>query len=151
MTEKSPKARKLIYVVFGSTMIYLIWCVIIGMGVALYESSPSAEAPRSRATFNQCMRQIVMLSDEVEHARYAAKQGGASVWIKWESESYTPRLSAIKRGCDQLGDIGMEAALDSLDKKYQVAKVTAATYKVPSGESLPQTIRDMTRKAGETP
>jgi hypothetical protein len=132
-------------------MIYLIWCVIIGMGVALYESSPSAEAPRSRATFNQCMRQIVMLSDEVEHAGYAAKQGGASEWTKWESESYNPRLSAIKRGCNQLGDIGMEAALDSLDKKYQDAKVTAATFKIPSGEALPQTIRDMTRKAGETP
>lgn len=151
MTEKSPKARKVIYVVFASTMIYLVWCVIIGMGVALYESSPSAEAPRSRATFNQCMRQIVMLSDEVEQAGYAAKAGGAEHWVKWESESYKPRLSAIKRGCNQLGDIGMQAALDSLDRKYQSGKVTAATYKVPSQEPLPKTIRDMTRKGPEAP
>ncbi len=151
MTEKSPNARKLIYVVFACTMIYLVWCVIIGMGVALYESSPSSEAPRSRATFNQCMRQIVMLSDEVEHANYAAKAGGSDVWDKWESEAYVPRLSAIKRGCNQLGDIGMEAALDSLDKKFQATKVTAATFKVQTQKPLPEAIREMTRKAGETP
>ena len=90
-----------------------------------------------------------MLSDEIGHAGYAAKAGGSGVWDKWESEAYSPRLSAIKRGCSQLGDIGMQAAFDSLDKKFQSAKVTAATFKVETGEPLPEAIREMTRKAAE--
>ena len=146
MTEKSPKARKIVYVAFAGTLIYLVWCVIVGMGVALYEASPSADAPRSRATFNQCMRQIVMLSDETTHAMHTAQAQGSSAWEKWESEVYTPRLTAIKRGCNQLGDVGMETALHSLDQKYQKAKTSSLTFKKPEGEPLPETIREMTRK-----
>ena len=146
MTEKSPKARKIMYLAFAGTLIYLVWCVIVGMGVALYEASPSADAPRSRATFNQCMRQIVMLSDETKHAMHAAQAGGAEVWTKWEKEAYEPRLLAIKRGCNQLGDIGMEAALHSLNEKFETAKASATTFKKPEGEPLPDSIREMTRK-----
>jgi len=151
MTEKSPNGRKLIYIVFGATLTYLAWCVIVGMGVAIYEASPSADAPRSRATFNQCMRQIVILSDETTHAQNAAQAGGADVWSKWEAEVYGPRLNAIKRGCNQLGDIGMEAALSSLNDKFQNSKLSALTYKVPIAKPLADSIRDMTRKSSEIP
>jgi|MDSW01.2.fsa_nt_gb hypothetical protein len=147
MTEKSPNARKIMYLAFAGTLVYLVWCVIIGMGVALYEASPSADAPRSRATFNQCMRQIVMLSDETTHALNAAQAGGSSVWTKWEAESWEPRLAAIKRGCNQLGDVGMEAAMHSLTQKYETAKKSAVTFDKPQGEPLPESIREMTRKA----
>ncbi len=149
MTEKSPKARKIMYLAFAGTLVYLVWCVIIGMGVALYEASPSADAPRSRATFNQCMRQIVMLSDETKHAVNAAQAQGSDFWVKWEKEAYEPRLAAIKRGCNQLGDIGMEAALHSLNEKFQSAKQSALTFKKPDSEALPNTIREMTRKGVE--
>ena len=149
MTEKSPNARKIMYLAFAGTLIYLVWCVIVGMGVALYEASPSADAPRSRATFNQCMRQIVMLSDETGHALHMAQQSGATAWTKWESEVYTPRLKAIKSGCNQLGDIGMEAAMHSLNQRYEAAKASAITFAKPSGEPLPESIREMTRKGIE--
>ena len=146
MTEKSPNARKIMYLAFAGTLVYLVWCVIIGMGVALYEASPSENAPRTRATFNQCMRQVVMLSDETSHALYAAQAGGAAEWTKWEAESWVPRLAAIKMGCSQLGDLGMDAAIKSLNEKYEAAKKTAVTYDKPQGEPLPESIREMTRK-----
>ena len=49
-------------------------------------------------------------------------------------------------GCSQLGDLGMDAAIKSLNEKYEAAKKTAVTYDKPQGEPLPESIREMTRK-----
>lgn len=127
-------------------MAFLVWCVIGGMGLALYEAAPEAGGPKTRKAFNKCMRQVVLLSDEITRTKFRAQQQGHQVWESWEAEFYLPTLEGIRIGCGQFATAGVDAALMEIEDKKAKAKETAITFRGQPTTTLGDATLEITRQ-----